>query len=284
MAVHEPLIGAHTSAAGGSFNALIEGEKIGANCIQFFTNNQKQWRARTIAVDEIERFKALKDKTGISNIMSHDSYLINLGCPNQENLEKSRIAFKHEIERCHALGVDFMNFHPGAALKSSEKECLDTIVESLLQVEGLCKKGSTVLLIEATAGQGSTVGWNFKQIGYLVKHTSKKIPIGVCIDTCHIFAGGYDIRTKKGWQSTLDEFDKEIGLKYLRALHLNDSMHPLGSRKDRHAPLGQGEIGIECFKVLMSHPNLKELPKYLETPKTELWPDEIKLLKSFYKR
>ena len=280
----EPLIGAHTSAAGGSFNALIAGSRIGANCIQFFTNNQKQWRSRTISPDEIQKFHALRETTGISHIMSHDSYLINLGCPNKENLEKSRIAFKQEIERCHTLGIDYMNFHPGAALKSPEKECLDTIVESLLQVEELCKKGPTKLLIEATAGQGSTVGWNFQQLGYLIKHTAKKLPIGICIDTCHIFAGGYDISTKKGWQETLDAFDKEIGLKYLMALHLNDSLHPVGSRKDRHAPLGQGEIGIECFKVIMTHPDLKDLPKYLETPKPELWPEEIKLLKSFYKR
>lgn len=279
----QPLIGAHTSASGGSFNALLEGERIGANCIQFFTNNQKQWRARTISESEIAKFKSIKKETQITHIMSHDSYLINLGCPNEENLVKSRTAFKHEIERCHDLDIDYMNFHPGAALKSSENECLDTIVKSLLEVETLCKKGKTRLLIEATAGQGSTVGWNFKQIGYLVKHTHTKIPIGVCIDTCHIFAGGYDIRTKDGWQKTLDEFDKEIGIKFLYALHLNDSLHPLGSRKDRHAPLGKGEIGIECFKVIMTHPWLKDLPKYLETPKPEIWPEEIKLLKSFYK-
>ena len=214
--------------------------------------------------------------------MSHDSYLINLGCPNEENLLKSKTAFRKELVRCQAFGISYLNFHPGAALDSSEDACLDLIVESLDELSDLADKGPTRLLIETTAGQGSTVGYRFEHLSYIIEKLDKKIPIGVCIDTCHIFAAGYDLRTPQTFEHTLAEFDKVVGLKHLYAFHVNDSMKPLASRKDRHSPLGEGEIGMECFKLLMQHPKLKCLPKYLETPDgPPLWKKEIALLKKF---
>ena len=278
----ELLIGAHTSAQGGAHNAIWEGQEIGATTVQFFTSNQKRWEGKAITDEEIALFKETVHATGLKKIMSHDSYLINLGSPDSESLHKSRKAFKEELVRCQKLELSFLNFHPGAALESSEEECLQRIAESLEHMEDLADKGHTRLLLETTAGQGSAVGWRFEHLGYLVDRLHKKIPIGVCIDTCHIFAAGYDIRTKKAWEETLKQFDKVVGLKHLYAFHINDSMKPFASRKDRHAPLGKGEIGIECFKVMMTHPLMRELPKYLETPDgPSLWKKEITQLREF---
>ncbi|MBS0614949.1 MAG: deoxyribonuclease IV [Verrucomicrobia bacterium] len=274
------LIGAHTSAQGGVHHALLEGKEIGATTIQLFTANQKTWHTKPIAEEEVARWEEALAQTGLQKIMSHDSYLINLGSPSAESRDKSLQAFKNELHRCHQLKLDYLNFHPGAALDSSAEECLKQIVESLTQMEDMAASGPTRLLIEATAGQGSSVGHKFEHLGYLIEHLHKKIPIGVCIDTCHIFAAGYDIRTKEGWDQTLKEFDRTVGLKHLYALHLNDSKNPLGSRKDRHAPIGEGEIGIEGFKAIMQNSHLKHLPMYLETPDgVELWKKEIALLK-----
>ncbi|MBJ7449616.1 MAG: deoxyribonuclease IV [Parachlamydiales bacterium] len=278
----ELLIGAHMSAAGGVSNALKEGFAIGATTIQLFTNNQKQWFSKPIADEEVERWHQLLEETQIKEVMSHDSYLINLGCPNPENLEKSRKAFSEELQRCHALKISYLNFHPGAALKEPKEKCLDLIVQSLLDIEKLTQQGSTTLLLEATAGQGSVVGCTFEELGYIISKTHKHIPIGVCIDTCHIFAAGYDIRTKESLDKTLKDFDEKVGLKYLRAFHMNDSMKGLGTRVDRHSPLGQGEIGIEAFKLLMQDKRTRDLPKYLETPDgPPLWKEEIRMLREF---
>ena len=214
--------------------------------------------------------------------MSHDSYLINLGSSNKEVLHKSRKAFQEELQRCHLLGIDFLNFHPGAAVDGTEEECLDLIIESLSALATLAGQGTTRLLIETTAGQGTCVGHRFEHLGYLIKHLHAYIPLGVCIDTCHIFAAGYDIRTLQGWQETLDAFDALVGLKHLYAFHVNDSLKPLGSRRDRHAPLGQGEIGMKCFETMMTHPAMRDIPKYLETPDgPPLWRKEIALLREF---
>jgi deoxyribonuclease-4 len=277
----ELLIGAHTSIAGGVHNALLEGASIGATTVQIFTSNQRQWKGKPISDTELELWNRTLKETGLKKIMSHDSYLINLGSSDQEALDKSRKTFKEELERCHRLNISFLNFHPGAALARSVEECLDTICESLLALEPLTSKGETRLLLEATAGQGSSVGHRFEHLAYVIGRVHKKIPIGVCVDTCHIFSAGYDIRTKKGWDEVLQEFDKIVGLKHLYAFHANDSMKPLGARVDRHASLGKGEIGLECFKVMMTHPLMRALPKYLETPATEIWKDEIALLREF---
>lgn len=285
MLKHSPeqlLIGAHTSAAGGAHNALIEGKSIGATTIQLFTANQKQWKGKALTEEGIELFKETLEETGLQKIMSHSSYLINLGSPDPEMLAKSREAFKNEIERCSQLGISYLNFHPGAALLESRQECLDRIVESILSYEDFFVDDSLRLLFEATAGQGSSIGKTFEELGYLVERTKNKVPVGVCIDTCHIFAAGYDIRTPEGWRATLEEFDRLIGLEFLHAFHLNDSVHPLGSKKDRHAQLGEGEIGLESFKFLMTYSKTREIPKYLETPGgCPLWDKEIWTLREF---
>lgn len=278
----ELLIGAHTSAAGGAFQALLEGKRIGATTIQLFTANQKRWVSKPLDLEAINKWNETVKDSGIKKVMSHDSYLINLGAPNPENLQKSLIAFRQEIERCKQLGLTFLNFHPGAALESDPQQCLDTIVESLLGFRELVDDGKLRLLLEATAGQGSCVGYSFEQLDYIMDRTHEKLPIGVCIDTCHIFAAGYDLRTAEACDHTFKEFDRIVGLKHLYALHVNDSLKALGSRVDRHAPLGKGLIGLECFKFLVTDPRTKYLPMYLETPDgPELWEQEIRMLREF---
>lgn len=278
----ELLIGAHTSAQGGAYHALLQGVEIGATTIQLFTRNQRQWAAKPLSQEEIDLFKETLAKTHLKKIMSHDSYLINLGSAEPENLHKSRKAFKEELIRCQQLGITFLNFHPGARTSSSEEECLERICDSLLHIEDIAQNGPTRLLLETTAGQGSSVGHRFEHLAYILEKVHKKIPIGICIDTCHIFSAGYDIRTQADWDATLEMFDRIVGLKHLYAFHVNDSMQPFGARKDRHAPLGKGKIGIECFKVMMTHPLLRDIPKYLETPDgPSLWKQEIALLREF---
>ena len=275
------LVGAHTST-GGVHNALLKGKDIGATTIQLFTSNQKQWNGRRFSEEDLALWNETLKDSGITDIMSHDSYLINLGSNKNELLAKSRKAFQEEIERCLELSLTYMNFHPGAATGDTDENCLDRIVESLLTCEPLLENPSLRLLIEATAGQGTTMGHRFEHLDYIISRVKGKIPIGVCIDTCHIFAGGYDIRDEAGWESVIKEFDRVVGWEHLYAFHVNDSQHGLGSRKDRHANLGKGEIGIQCFEVMMTHPKLQSIPKYLETPNGELmWKDEIAMLCSF---
>ncbi len=284
-------VGAHMSVAKGLHLALISGSAINCTTIQIFTRNQRQWAHKPLTDEEISLWEQAKKETGIALVMSHASYLLNLGSPNSDNLEKSRQAFAQELLRCHELGITFLNFHPGAAIDKDEKahtRCCDKIIKSLEEIAHLVKKGETILLLETTAGQGSCVGSTFEEIGYIIHGLKKgKIfpmdKIGVCIDTCHIFAAGYDISTESGWDSTLDKFEEHIGLSYLKALHVNDSKKGCGSKRDRHASLGaeDGMIGITCFKTIMTHPKLKELPKYLETPDPTLWQEEIAKLRAF---
>lgn len=276
----EFFLGAHTSTAGGIHYALLEGKEIGATTIQLFTSNQKQWRGRFLTPEIIESWQRTLEETQLSHIMSHDSYLINLGSPKLEGLEKSRKAFYEEVNRCVQLQIPYLNFHPGAALDGDIQECLDRIVESLGLVQPLLEAGTTRLLLETTAGQGSTVGYCFEHLAYIIERVKDKIPIGVCIDTCHVFVAGYDVRTPEAWEKTLGEFDRVIGLPFLYAFHLNDSVKEIGSRVDRHQPLGEGQIGWECFRFLMTDHRTRRLPKYLETPgRTELWKKEIQQLK-----
>lgn len=279
------IIGAHTSAAGGVHNALIQGKEIGATTVQLFTSNQKRWQRKPLDKKEVELWFQTLDETGLQKIMSHDSYLINLGAPDPDILRKSRKTFREEAECCVQLGISFLNFHPGSAIKDDPQHCLDRIAESLLGVEDVIADSPTMLLLETTAGQGSSVGHRFEQIAYIIGKVDNKIPIGVCVDTCHIFAAGYDVRNQKAWDTTLDAFDRVIGMNYLKAFHVNDSLRGLGSRIDRHQPLGEGEIGLEGFKVLMQDPRIREIPKYLETPGGPgAWVGEIQLLRQFAKK
>jgi len=280
--VHKKIyIGAHTSIAGGVHHALLHGKEIGATTIQLFTANQRQWKSKEIPQEEIDLWHKTRKETGLDKIMSHDSYLINLGSPDPENLAKSRTAFKQEIKRCLALDLTFLNFHPGASVNDDRQVSLDRVVESLLEVRPLVEESGLTLLIETTAGQGSSLGWNFEEIGYLTHKLKGKLPIGVCIDTCHIFVAGYDIRSEESWNAVLKQFDEQIGLSLLNAFHMNDSVHDIGSKKDRHADIGEGKIGLESFKVLMTHPKTKWIPKYLETPGGhERWTKDIHQLKA----
>lgn len=278
----ELLIGAHTSAAGGAYKALLEGKQIGATTIQLFTANQRRWDAKALDQESVDLWKSTLAETGLKEIMSHDSYLINLGSSNPENAHKSLKAFREEIVRCNQLGITYLNFHPGAAVDDEPQNCLDLIVKSLLSMEDVVAEGKTRLLLEATAGQGSSVGYRFEHLAYILDKVGKRIPMGVCIDTCHIFVAGYDLRSIAACDATLKEFDSIVGLKHLYAFHLNDSVKGLASRVDRHAPLGEGQIGMECFRFLMEDPRTRHLPKYLETPGgPPLWEKEIHLLRSF---
>ena len=276
------LIGAHTSIAGGLYKALLEGQQIGASTVQIFTANQRRWDSKPLEKAAIDQWHRTRQETGITTVMSHDSYLINLGSPDPEGLRKSRHAFKEEVERCLQLEIAYLNFHPGAALTGDPQQCLDFICESLLEIEPLIANSPLRLLIETTAGQGSVVGCTFEQIAYLTEKLKHCVRIGVCIDTCHIFVSGYDLQTPEACDQTLKEFDRIVGLEHLYAFHLNDSLKGLGSRLDRHKPLGEGTLGMDCFQFLMQDPRTRHLPKYLETPGgLDLWKKEIAILKEF---
>jgi deoxyribonuclease IV len=278
---HTLLLGAHTSIGGGLHNALLEGKAIGATTVQIFTANQRQWVTKSLSQEDIDLFQKTLEETGLQKITSHDSYLINLGSPKDIVRKNSIRAFREEIIRCQALNLSYLNFHPGSALDESRESCLKKISAALLEMRDLFEKGEDlVLLLETTAGQGSTVGSSFEEITCILDEVKVKIPVGVCIDTCHIFAAGYDIRTEDALNTTLDQFDKVIGLQYLKAMHLNDSVKGLGSHVDRHSPLGEGMIGKDAFMAIMQSPRLAHLPKYLETPGgPEVWVHEIAWLK-----
>jgi deoxyribonuclease-4 len=278
---HVPLIGAHISIAGGLHRALLAGKEIGATTIQIFTANHRTWATKPIPDAEIDLFHQALYDTGLTHIMSHDSYLINLGSPRADVREKSLKAFRQEIMRCCTLGISYLNFHPGAALDSPVESCLDAICDALLSMADCFQKpNSLILLLETMAGQGSVIGASFEQLACIIDKVKATIPIGVCLDTCHTFAAGYDIRTKEGVALTLDAFDAIIGLHYLKAMHLNDSVFDIGSHKDHHAALGEGRIGKEGFSAIMKEPRLALVPKYLETPGgLEVWKQEIAWLR-----
>lgn len=275
-------LGAHCSAAGGPHKALLEAAQIGANTLQMFTANQKQWSSRAYSQEQLQIWQRTLEKTEMRQVMSHDGYLINLGSCKPEILEKSRAAFRGEIERCQSLGCAFLNFHPGSAVGDSKERCLSTICQSLCENRDLFEGSSPlVLLIETMAGQGSQVGASFRELAYLLEGAGAQVPLGICLDTCHIFAAGYDVRAADSWDRVLEEFDDVIGLKHLRAFHCNDSARALGSRVDRHAPLGKGEIGWPAFEWLMRDARTRHLPKYLETPGgISVWSEEIAHLRA----
>lgn len=275
------FIGAHVSASGGIGNAVLNAETIGANAFALFTRNQRSWTSKPLSTDEIHTFRQLIAERGFSpkHILPHDSYLINLGNPDEENLVKSRNAFLDEMTRCQQLGLPWLNFHPGSHLnKISEEECLDQIAveinKALSQTEGV------TAVIENTAGQGSNLGFKFSQIARIISGVDDKSRVGVCIDTCHTFAAGYDLSTEMGYQFTMDEFEQEIGFQYLRAIHLNDSKKGCGSRVDRHETLGNGCIGRDFFTRFMHDPRFDDMPIILETPEPALWAQEIQWLRS----
>ena len=274
--------GAHVSAAGGPENAPLNAHKIGATGFALFTKNQRQWSAPPLTSAQIAAFGENCRAGGYAprSILPHDSYLINLGHPEREGLEKSRTAFIDEMSRCQALGLDRLNFHPGSHLnRISTEECLDRIAESINIA--LDKTHGVTAVIENTAGQGSNLGFACEQLAYLIDRVEDKSRVGVCIDTCHAFAAGYDLRTAEACERTFAELDSIVGVEYLKGMHLNDAMKILGSRVDRHTPLGEGMIGMECFRYIMQDARFDGIPLILETPDEERWPEEIAMLKAF---
>ncbi|PIE61842.1 MAG: deoxyribonuclease IV [Desulfobacterales bacterium] len=274
-------IGAHVSAAGGVENAPVNAQRIGADCFALFTKNQRQWQAKPLSNKSIQAFKANCNALGFGpgQILAHDSYLINLGHPDQAALEKSRHAFIDEMQRCHALGITMLNFHPGATLKKvGMKDCLSTIAQSINLAHQSVPQ--VIAVIENTAGQGSSVGFEFEQIKAIMDQVEDPSRIGVCIDTCHAFAAGYDFVTQDGYERTWDQFDTLIGFDKLRGMHLNDAKKPLNSRVDRHERIGEGQLGPAAFQALMEDDRLNHIPMILETPDNRIWGKEISRLKS----
>ena len=275
-------VGAHVKITGGVENAPLNAHQIGARAFALFTKNQRQWTAAPYSADSIELFRQRCREYGFGpqQILPHDSYLINLGNPETAPLEKSRLAFLDEMMRCEQLGLKLLNFHPGSSLKKvSDEACLKIIAESNNIV--LDKTRSVCAVIENTAGQGSNLGYTFEQIAYIIERVEDKERIGVCLDTCHTFAAGYDIKSEQGFTETFEHFDKVIGFSYLKGMHLNDSKKELGAHVDRHEEIGKGELGIEPFRRIMQDPRFENIPLILETPDEQKWQEEIALLYKF---
>lgn len=276
------FVGAHVSASGGVHNAPLNAAELGANAFALFTKNQRRWQAKSLEEGVIQAFKKNCSENGLNpeQILPHDSYLINLGHPEPEALQKSREAFLDEMQRCEQLGLVYLNFHPGSHLrKISESECLSRIAESLNWAIG--QTDSVIAVIENTAGQGSNLGYSFEQLGKIIHQVEDKSRVGVCIDTCHMFAAGYDIRTQESSAEVFEQFEQLVGFEYLKGMHLNDSKGGLGSNLDRHHSLGQGEIGLEVFRFIMRDDRFRGIPLILETIDETIWADEIQLLRQF---
>ena len=274
--------GAHVSASGGVDNAPRNAAEIGATAFALFTKNQRQWAAPALTTEQIDAFRSACEQYGYTaaQILPHDSYLINLGHPEKEGLEKSRASFLHEMERCQMLGLDRLNFHPGSHLKKiSEEESLALVAESINIA--LDKTQGVTAVIENTAGQGSNLGYAFWHLAYIIDRVEDKSRVGVCLDTCHSFAAGYDLSTEEGCDKVFEEFEREVGFKYLRGMHLNDAMKVLGSRVDRHMPMGEGYLGITPFRYIARDARFDDIPLILETPDESRWAEEIAMLKSF---
>ena len=274
-------IGAHVSTAGGVENAPINAHEIGATAFALFTKNQRRWNAKPFTTKNIDDFKKNCEKYGFTadQILPHDSYLINLGHPEVEKLEKSREAFLDEMQRCSQLGLKLLNFHPGSHLKQiSIDECLAKISESINIT--LDKTSEVVAVIENTAGQGSNVGFQFEHLAAIIDKVEDKSRVGVCIDTCHSFAAGYDLRTIEACEKTFKHFSDVVGFEYLRGMHINDAKSEFNSHVDRHHSIGQGNIGKECFKYIMHDKRFDGIPLVLETINSEIWTEEINWLRS----
>ena len=273
------FIGAHVSTAGGIDQAPLRAKDLGAKAFALFTKNQRQWLAEPLDPEACKAFRINCAEAGITAeyILPHDSYLINLGHPDSAKLAMSRASFQQEMERCAQLGLRLLNFHPGSHLKQiSLDHCLALIAESINLA--LDQTSSVVAVIETTAGQGSNVGFEFEHLADIIEGVEDKSRVGVCIDTCHIFAAGYELRDANTYAATMAAFDDIVGFTYLKGVHLNDSKKPLGSRVDRHECIGRGEIGLDAFRLLMSDPRFGDIPMVLETPDSDQWAEEIELL------
>ena len=278
-------VGAHVSASGGVENAPLNAKEIGARSFALFTKNQRQWKAKPYTDDNIEKFKQNCEDAGYlpEEILPHDGYLINLGHPEKDGLKKSRDDFLDEMQRCEQLGLRMLNFHPGSHLrKISEEACLKVIAESINIA--LDKTRGVTAVLENTAGQGTNMGFRFEHIASIINDVEDKERVGVCLDTCHTFTAGYDLRTKETFEATMDEFDRVVEVKYLKGMHLNDSKPDLGSRVDRHQSIGKGKLGVEPFRFIMNDSRFEEIPMVLETIDETIWAEEIKLLYSLERK
>lgn len=275
-------IGAHVSAAGGVENAPINAHGIGATGFALFTKNQRQWTVKDLTEDNIEQFKVNLNKFGYQaeNILAHGSYLINLGNPELEKREKSLNSLINEINRCGSLGLDRLNIHPGSHLNGyTEDECLEIIASGINSA--LEKTEGVSIVLENTAGQGTNLGYKFEHIRKIIDYIHDKSRIGFCLDTCHAFVAGYDLRTEDTYNDTMDLLESIIGFKYLMGVHINDSKADFASKKDRHHSIGKGFIGVDAFRFLMSDKRFDGIPMVLETIDNTIWDEEIRLLKSF---
>ncbi len=275
-------VGAHVSTSGGVQNAPLNAREIDASAFAMFTKNQRQWQAPPLTEEKADTFKANMDLAGInaSKVLVHDSYLINLGHPDKEKRAKSLTAFIDELERCRHLGLNLLNFHPGSHLREiSEEQCLDLIADSINTA--LDQVDDVIAVLENTAGQGSNLGYRFEHLAHIIERVTDKDRLGVCLDTCHTFTAGYDLRDEDTFATTLDKFESIVGFHYLKGMHLNDSKPALASRVDRHDKLGQGTIGLDTFRFIMQDPRFDNIPLILETPDSSCWAEEISLLNSF---
>lgn len=280
-------LGAHMSMAGGFDKAIERGLRAGCQTIQIFTKSNNQWAAPPISKEQVALFSQAVEESQVSPVFSHCAYLINVGSPKKEVFEKSKQALVVEVERATTLGLSFVILHPGAHLESGEAACIKQIATAVASVLKQTKGSSVKILYEISAGQGTTVGHRFDQLAELLERTGMPERTGICLDTCHLFAAGYDLRTKAAYEKTFKEFDRVVGLKKVQVVHLNDSKKELGCRVDRHEHIGKGQIGLEGFRCLMNDPRLRHLPMVLETPKDEETLAEdimnLKLLRSLVK-
>src|SRR5450759_27540 len=278
-------VGAHVSAAGGVENAPVNANAIGAKAFALFTKNQRQWFSNPLTMASIKAFRDNCEKYDYKpfQILPHDSYLINLGHPEKEPLEKSRASFLDEMQRCEQLGLDRLNFHPGSHLKTiSEEECMNRIAESINIV--LDKTKGVTAVIENTAGQGTNMGYKFEQLRYMIDKVDDKSRVGICIDTCHAFTSGYNIKSPEGYAETFSLYEKIVGFNYLKGIHINDSKKELATRVDRHDNIGKGFLGEDVFRMIMNDGRFDNMPLILETPEESLWEEEIKNLYSLIKK
>lgn len=275
-------VGAHVSTSGGIENAPLNASQIGAHAFALFTKNQRRWSAKALTHESFRQFTENLKSAGIApqHVLAHDSYLINLGHPEKDPLQKSRYSFQDEMERCKQLGLSMLNFHPGAHLnKCSEAQSLVIVADSINWA--LDRTDSVIAVIENTAGQGTALGYRFEHLATIIDQVEDKSRVGVCLDTCHTFTAGYDLRTIDACNHTFLQFEDIVGFKYLRGMHLNDSIPELGSRVDRHESIGKGKLGLEVFRYIMNDQRFDNIPMILETRDKTLWPDEIKMLYDF---
>lgn len=269
---HSLLLGAHMSIAGGIHLAIERGESIGCTAIQIFTKSNRQWHAKPITDEEAIAFKNAWKSSSIQSVIAHASYLINIGSSNHEIEKKSVNALELEIKRCAALDIPYLVLHPGSRTDTNEESCLAKISDNLNKL--LTKTSDCTILLEIMAGQGTSVGYSFEHLAQIIKNIDHKNRVGVCLDTCHAFAAGYDFGTKKTYNLMWEQFDKIIGINKLKAIHINDSQKDIGSRVDRHTDIGKGKIGFKAFELLFNDPRFFDIPKVLETPKDDLSDDK----------